>query len=246
MPAAAARSSSRGRGGNDTAGTPESLWLTLPLALGSRPGWQCLPHPEFPRGGPPRQRCWWPYVQWSPHPPEVRLHWVWRKAQEPRGGLAYGLALQVGVPAPFPMGFVSELHGVSMYSLSFQFGPWPLGKGFLRPRILVHCFHWPLKRPRKLCPFMETQQQLRKGISETGEVDYDEELDVGNTVIWNKGSKSQAMTFYKTFIDNSPAQQAANDWLTEYELFIWTKQFFTWDTSRPTERTTFPTTFSIH
>ena len=53
--------------------------------------------------------------------------------------------------------------------------------------------------------------QLRKGGSEIGEVDYDEELYVaGNMVIWSKGSKSQALAFYKTYTDASPAQRAAS------------------------------------
>ncbi|XP_054431522.1 anaphase-promoting complex subunit 1 isoform X1 [Pteronotus mesoamericanus] len=51
--------------------------------------------------------------------------------------------------------------------------------------------------------------QLRKGGSEIGEVDYDEELYVaGNMVIWSKGSKSQALAVYKAFTVDSPVQQA--------------------------------------
>ncbi|XP_019371655.1 PREDICTED: anaphase-promoting complex subunit 1 isoform X1 [Gavialis gangeticus] len=51
--------------------------------------------------------------------------------------------------------------------------------------------------------------QLRKGVSDVGEVDYDEELYVaGNVVIWSKGSKSQASTVYKAFTVDSPVLQA--------------------------------------
>ena len=52
--------------------------------------------------------------------------------------------------------------------------------------------------------------QLRKGGSEIGEVDYDEELYVaGNMVIWSKGSKSQALAVYKAFTVDSPVQQVS-------------------------------------
>ncbi|ELK26073.1 Anaphase-promoting complex subunit 1 [Myotis davidii] len=48
--------------------------------------------------------------------------------------------------------------------------------------------------------------QLRRGGSEIGEVDYDEELYVaGNMVIWSKG---RALAVYKAFTVDSPVQQA--------------------------------------
>lgn len=64
-----------------------------------------------------------------------------------------GLALQAGLPAPLLVGFISELHGMSTCSLSFQFGSLPLGKGFLRPGVLSPLFSLTPKEARKALPF---------------------------------------------------------------------------------------------
>ena len=67
--------------------------------------------------------------------------------------------------------------------------------------VLEHVLHMQI---------LKESWQLRKGGSEIGEVDYDEELYVaGNMVIWSKGSKSQALAVYKAFTVDSPVQQVS-------------------------------------